>query len=57
MSLVHGRFKPRCRYAGDQVPLPFVNGIDWTYEEKGSTSVEVSQPSDGLETRQATMRL
>lgn len=57
LSQAWGRFAPRARYAGDQVPLPFVCGLNMTYEDVGEKSVEISQPSDGLEKRQATMHL
>ena len=50
-------FDPRTRYSGDQVPLPFVCGLGMTYEDVGAQSVEISQPSDGLEKRQATIHL
>ena len=52
-----GRFPPRQRYSGDQVPLPFINGLSTTLDDVGSNSVEVSQPSDGLEKHQATDHL
>mmetsp|Transcript_2977 Transcript_2977/g.5996 ORF Transcript_2977/g.5996 Transcript_2977/m.5996 type:complete len:325 (-) Transcript_2977:248-1222(-) len=57
MRSKYGRFPPRCRYSGDQVPLPFIVGNNSTFENTGATSVQISQPSDGLEKRQATMHL
>jgi hypothetical protein len=57
LSSSWGRFFPRQRYSGDQVPLPFVNGLNSTYDDVGAKSVEISQPSDGLEKRQATIHL
>ena len=44
-------------YNVDQVPLPFVIDQDKTYEMKGSEQVWVSQPSSGLDKRQATLQL
>ena len=32
----YGRYKPYQRANVDQVPLPFVNGMDETYEEGGA---------------------
>ena len=48
---------PRNRYNVDQVPVPFVNEQDKTYETLGATQVWVSQPSAGLDKRQATLQL
>lgn len=53
----YGRFPPWTRYSGDQVPLPFIVGNSETFEDQGATAVEISQPSDGLEKRQATIHL
>jgi len=53
----YGRWMPRHRYNVDQVPLPFVNEQDKTYETLGATQVWVSQPSAGLDKRQATLQL
>ena len=47
----YGRWLPQNRYNVDQVPLPFV------IEMKGSEQVWVSQPSSGLDKRQATLQL
>ena len=35
----YGRYKPYQRANVDQVPLPFVNDMDTTYEQKGATHV------------------
>ena len=53
----YGRWLPQNRYNVDQVPLPFVIDQDKTYEVKGSEQVWVSQPSSGLDKRQATLQL
>lgn len=53
----YGRWLPHNRYNVDQVPLPFVIDQDKTYEVKGSEQVWVSQPSSGLDKRQATLQL
>ena len=53
----YGRWLPQNRYNVDQVPLPFVIDQDKTYEMKGSEHVWVSQPSSGLDKRQATLQL
>jgi hypothetical protein len=52
-----GRYKPSCRFSGDQVPLPFIVGNSTTAEDKGTKAVPISQPSDGLEKRQAALHL
>ena len=52
----YGRWLPHNRYNIDQVPLPFVIDQDKTYEVKGSEQVWVSQPSSGLDKRQATLQ-
>ncbi|CAB3999323.1 C2H2 zinc finger [Paramuricea clavata] len=41
----------------DQVPLPFVVDQDKTYDVTGNKQVWVSQPSTGLDKRQATLQL
>ena len=53
----HGHWLPQNRYNIDQVPLPFIIDHDKTYEVKGSEQVWVSQPSGGLDKRQATLQL
>ena len=40
-----------------QVPVPFVNEQDKTYDKLGAKLVCVSQPSSGLDKRQATLEL
>ena len=52
-----GRWPPNRRYNVDQVPCPFVINQDQTYEERGSTSVWISQPGSGLDKRQCTLQL
>ncbi|KAJ7331153.1 hypothetical protein OS493_020855 [Desmophyllum pertusum] len=46
----YGRWMPK-------VPLPFVNEQDKTYDTLGAKQVWVSQPSSGLDKRQATLQL
>ena len=41
----------------DQVPPPFVVDQDITYEAKGSNSVWISQPENGLDKRQCTLQI
>ncbi len=53
----YGRWIPEQRYNVYQVPLPFVVGQEKTYDICGSKQVWVSQPSSGLEKRQATLQL
>ena len=37
------KYLPHQRFNVDQVPLPFVNGMDETYEEVGAKRVAVNQ--------------
>ncbi|XP_028404065.1 tigger transposable element-derived protein 2-like [Dendronephthya gigantea] len=53
----YGRWLPKNRYNIDQVPLAFVTGQETTYDTLGSKQVWVSQPSSGLDKRQATLQL
>ena len=53
----YGRWTPKNRYNVDQVPLPFVNERGTTYDTLGAKQVWVSQPSSGLDKRQATLQL
>lgn len=53
----YGRWTPQNRYNIDQVPLPFVVEQDKTYDVTGNKQVWVSQPSSGLDKRQATLQL
>ena len=39
----YGRYMPYQRANVDQVPLPFVNDMDTTYEQKGATRVAINQ--------------
>ena len=41
----------------DQVPLPFVNDMDKTYEEQGAKRVSINQLGPSLSKRQATGQL
>ena len=42
----YGKYLPHQRFNVDQVPLPFVNGMDETYEEVGAKRVAINQ-NDG----------
>ena len=53
----YGRYKPYQRANVDQVPLPFVNDMDTTYEQKGAKRVAINQNGPTLGKRQATGRL
>ena len=53
----YGRWTPGNRYNVDQVPLPFVVDQGTTYDTVGNKQVWVSQPSSGLDKRQATLQL
>ena len=50
----YGRYPPWCRLNVDQVPLPFVNDMDTTYEERGAKRVTINQLGPALSKRQAT---
>ena len=50
----YGRYLPWQRLNVDQVPLPFVNDMETTYEEKGATRVSINQGGASLGKRQAT---
>ena len=39
----YGRYMPYQRANVDQVPLPFVNDMDTTYEQKGAKRVAINQ--------------
>jgi hypothetical protein len=49
-----GKYLPWQRLNVDQVPLPFVNDMDSTYEEKGAKRVAINQGGPSLSKRQAT---
>ena len=49
-----GRYLPYQRANVDQVPLPFVNDMDTTYEQKGAKRVAIHQNGPTLGKRQAT---
>ena len=50
----YGKYLPHQRFNVDQVPLPFINGMDETYEEVGAKRVAVNQNGPALAKRQAT---
>ena len=49
-----GKYLPHQRANVDQVPLPFVNGMDETYEQVGAKRVAINQNGPSLAKRQAT---
>ena len=49
-----GKYLPWQRLNVDQIPLPFVNNMDQTYEEKGERRVAINQDGPSLSKRQAT---
>ena len=57
LDVKYGRWTPKNRYNIDQVPLPFVVDQEKTYDVTGNKQVWVSQPSSGLDKRQATLQL
>ena len=50
----YGRYPPWCRLNVDQVPLPFVNDMEQTYEVRGAKRVIINQLGPALSKRQAT---
>jgi len=50
----YGRFLPWQRANVDQVPLPFVNDMDVTYEMRGAKRVAINQLGPALSKRQCT---
>ena len=50
----YGRYLPHQRGNVDQVPLPFVNDMDITYEMRGAKRVAINQLGPALSKRQAT---
>ena len=53
----YGRYPPWCRLNVDQVPLPFVNDMEKTYEVKGTKRVPINQLGPSMCKRQATGQL
>ena len=49
-----GAYLPWQRLNVDQVPLPFVNNMDFTYVERGAGRVAINQGGASLSKRQAT---
>ena len=49
----YGVYLPHQRFNVDQVPLPFVNGLNETYEEIGSKRVAINQNGPSLSKRAA----
>ena len=54
MRKKYGRYLPWQRLNVDQVPLPFVNDMETTYEERGALRVTINQGGPSLGKRQAT---
>jgi len=52
-----GTYLPEDRANVDQMPLPFTNGMDVTYEEKGAERVAVNQGNDSWHKRQYTAQV
>ena len=52
-----GRWMPSRRFNVDQVPCAFVIDQSSTYDERGSKSVWISQPGNGLDKRQCTLQI
>ena len=52
-----GAYLPWQRLNVDQVPLPFVNNMDFTYAERGAGRVAINQVGASLSKRQATGQL
>ena len=53
-QIKYGRYPPWCRLNVDQVPLPFVNDMEQTYEVRGAKRVIINQLGPALSKRQAT---
>ena len=53
----YGRYLSWCRLNVDQVPHPFVNDMETTYEERGASRVTINQGGGSLGKRQATGQL
>ena len=55
----YGKYLPHQRFNVDQVPLPFVNNMDFTYAERGAGRVAINQGGASLSKRgrQATGQL
>ena len=49
-----GKYLPHQRANVDQVPLPFVNGLEETYEEVGAKRVAINGNGPALAKRMAT---
>jgi len=52
-----GTYLPHQRFNVDQVPLPFVNDMDSTYEEVGAKRVAINQNGPSLGKRQASAQV
>lgn len=54
----YGRYPPGLRINMDQVPLPFIQDLDRTWDVKGARRIWIKQPGSGsLSKRQATLIL
>jgi len=52
-----GQYLPHLRLNVDQVPLPFINDMDYTYEEKCAKRVAINQYAPALAKRQCTAQV
>jgi hypothetical protein len=52
-----GKYPPMFRLNVDQVPMPFINDMDYTYEEKGAERVAINQLGPALSKRQCTAQM
>jgi len=53
----YGLYMPYRRLNVDQVPLPFINGAETTYDDIGAKRVRINGLQSGLNKRQATAQL
>ena len=51
VDTVQGRFPFAQRFNFDEVPLAFIPGQDYTYEDQGSATVHIRQPGSGALTK------
>ena len=52
-----GKYLPHERFNVDQVPMPFIYEMDYTYEEKGAKRVAINQLGSALSKRQCTAQV
>lgn len=49
---IWGLYLPYFRLNVDQVPIPFINGAEATYDEVGATRLQINGLQSGLSKRQ-----